>query len=170
MWWRLEGEIPGLEWGTHATGGWSIIAVFYIPSRSMLDYKFLRAWGLKQTLVNQQHLFRSNFTLTVKVKSDGGDGCLGLKPLASLSASLKPILWDGGWEGERCGVASQPTKVSFRANKNRWIMEIVDSASYRTASPSSSGGRGNVRCQQDQTFHSEEHQCAGECRAVLMER
>nr|CAD7569557.1 unnamed protein product [Timema californicum] len=29
-------------------------------------------------------------------------------------------------EGERCGVASQPTKVSFRANKNRWITETVD--------------------------------------------
>nr|CAD7608456.1 unnamed protein product [Timema genevievae] len=37
-----------------------------------------------------------------------------------------------GWEGERRGVASQPTKVSFRANKNRWIMYIVDGASYRT--------------------------------------
>nr|CAD7259921.1 unnamed protein product [Timema shepardi] len=29
-------------------------------------------------------------------------------------------------------VASQPTKVSFRANKNRWITETVDGASYRT--------------------------------------
>nr|CAD7588401.1 unnamed protein product [Timema genevievae] len=48
------------------------------------------------------------------------------------STSLKPILWDGGWEGERRGVASQPTKVSFRANKNRWITETVDGASYRT--------------------------------------
>nr|CAD7461014.1 unnamed protein product [Timema tahoe] len=28
-------------------------------------------------------------------------------------------------EGERRGVASQPTKVSFRANKNRWITETV---------------------------------------------
>nr|CAD7442289.1 unnamed protein product [Timema bartmani] len=55
-----------------------------------------------------------------------------LRPLALSSASLKPILWDGGWEGERRGVASQPTKVSFRANNNRWITEIVDSASYRT--------------------------------------
>nr|CAD7456936.1 unnamed protein product [Timema tahoe] len=26
-----------------------------------------------------------------------------------------------GWEGERRGVASQPTKVSFHSNKNRWI-------------------------------------------------
>nr|CAD7572170.1 unnamed protein product [Timema californicum] len=53
-------------------------------------------------------------------------------PLALLSASLKPILWDGGWEGERCGVASQPTKVSFRANKNNRITKNVDGASYRT--------------------------------------
>nr|CAD7441641.1 unnamed protein product [Timema bartmani] len=30
------------------------------------------------------------------------------------------------------GVASQPTKVSFRSNKNRWITETVDGASYRT--------------------------------------
>nr|CAD7434414.1 unnamed protein product [Timema monikensis] len=34
--------------------------------------------------------------------------------------------------GERHGVASQPTKVSFRANKNRCITETVDGASYRT--------------------------------------
>nr|CAD7453118.1 unnamed protein product [Timema tahoe] len=42
-----------------------------------------------------------------------------LKPLALSSASQKPVLWDGGREGERHGVDSQPTKVSFRANKNR---------------------------------------------------
>nr|CAD7204960.1 unnamed protein product [Timema douglasi] len=53
-------------------------------------------------------------------------------PLAPSSASLKPILRDGGREGERRGVASQPTKVSFRANKNRRIKENVDGASYRT--------------------------------------
>nr|CAD7438267.1 unnamed protein product [Timema bartmani] len=52
--------------------------------------------------------------------------------LALSSASLKAILWDGGWEGERRGVASQPTKVSFRANKKRRITETVDDASYRT--------------------------------------
>nr|CAD7395055.1 unnamed protein product [Timema cristinae] len=40
------------------------------------------------------------------------------RPLALLSASLKPILWDGEREGERHDVASQPTKVPFRANKN----------------------------------------------------
>nr|CAD7397051.1 unnamed protein product [Timema cristinae] len=45
------------------------------------------------------------------------------EPLALSSASLKLVLWDGGLEGERHGVASQPTKVSFRANKNRWITE-----------------------------------------------
>nr|CAD7198467.1 unnamed protein product [Timema douglasi] len=67
-----------------------------------------------------------------------GGGCMGqndkyrgIRPLALLSASLKPILWDGGREGERCGVASQPTKVSFRTNKNRWITETVDGASYQ---------------------------------------
>nr|CAD7201141.1 unnamed protein product [Timema douglasi] len=38
----------------------------------------------------------------------------------------------GGGRCERWGVASQPTKVSFRANKNRWITEIVDGTSYRT--------------------------------------
>nr|CAD7423014.1 unnamed protein product [Timema monikensis] len=32
---------------------------------------------------------------------------------------LKPILWNGGMEGERRGMALQPTKVSFRADKNR---------------------------------------------------
>nr|CAD7608654.1 unnamed protein product [Timema genevievae] len=35
-------------------------------------------------------------------------------------------------EGERQGLASQPTKVSFLANKNRGITENVDSAGYRT--------------------------------------
>nr|CAD7444470.1 unnamed protein product [Timema bartmani] len=45
--------------------------------------------------------------------------------LALSSACLKPILWDGGWKGERHGVASQPTKVSFRPNKNRWFTETV---------------------------------------------
>nr|CAD7402709.1 unnamed protein product [Timema cristinae] len=44
--------------------------------------------------------------------------------------SLDPLL--GGKEGKRCGLSSQPTKVSFRANKNRWITETVDGASYRT--------------------------------------
>nr|CAD7425178.1 unnamed protein product [Timema monikensis] len=55
--------------------------------------------------------------------------CQLRKPLALPSASLKPILWDSGWEGERRGGASQPTKVSFHANKNR---RITDCASYRT--------------------------------------
>nr|CAD7588481.1 unnamed protein product [Timema genevievae] len=55
------------------------------------------------------------------------------RPLALLSASLKPILWDGGREGEKLGVASQPTKVSFLANKNRWITETIDGASYQTS-------------------------------------
>nr|CAD7412288.1 unnamed protein product [Timema poppensis] len=55
----------------------------------------------------------------------------GLRPFALSSASFKLILWNGGWEVERRGVASQPTKVSFRANKNRRITETVDGASYR---------------------------------------
>nr|CAD7595535.1 unnamed protein product [Timema genevievae] len=58
--------------------------------------------------------------------------CLYLRPLALMSASLKPILWDGGREGERRGVASQPTKVSFLSNKNRWITKTLDGTSYRT--------------------------------------
>nr|CAD7437687.1 unnamed protein product [Timema bartmani] len=53
---------------------------------------------------------------------------LRLPPLALSSASLRPILWNGGREGERHGVASQLTKVSFRANKNKWITENVDGA------------------------------------------
>nr|CAD7405703.1 unnamed protein product [Timema poppensis] len=42
------------------------------------------------------------------------------------------ILWDGGRKGERHGMVSQPTKVSFRANNNRWITATVDSAGYQT--------------------------------------
>nr|CAD7575763.1 unnamed protein product [Timema californicum] len=55
-----------------------------------------------------------------------------LGSLALSSASLKPILLDGGREGQRRGVSSQPTKVSFRASKNRWITKTVAGASYRT--------------------------------------
>nr|CAD7261119.1 unnamed protein product [Timema shepardi] len=57
---------------------------------------------------------------------------LTLRPLALSSASLKPILGDDGRKGERRGTALQPTKVSFRANKNRWITETADGTSYRT--------------------------------------
>nr|CAD7462438.1 unnamed protein product [Timema tahoe] len=53
-----------------------------------------------------------------------------LRPLALSSASLKPILWDGGREGERRGVVSQPTKVSFHANKNRLITETVTATHF----------------------------------------
>nr|CAD7447727.1 unnamed protein product [Timema bartmani] len=56
--------------------------------------------------------------------------------VALSNESLKPILWDGEQEGEMHVMASKPTKVSFRANKNRWITETVDSASYRTDSES----------------------------------
>nr|CAD7611491.1 unnamed protein product [Timema genevievae] len=52
-----------------------------------------------------------------------------LRPLALSSASIKPILCDGWRKGEMRVVASQPTKVSFRAKKNRWITEIIDGAS-----------------------------------------
>ncbi|CAG2052986.1 unnamed protein product, partial [Timema podura] len=55
-----------------------------------------------------------------------------LRHLVLSSASLIPIFWDGVWEGESCGVASQPTKVSFRASKNSFITDTVDGASYRT--------------------------------------
>nr|CAD7570636.1 unnamed protein product [Timema californicum] len=55
----------------------------------------------------------------------------GLRPLALSNASLKHMLWDGGREGEMRGVASQPTKVSFRTNKNRWLTETVDGVSYQ---------------------------------------
>nr|CAD7589850.1 unnamed protein product [Timema genevievae] len=47
-------------------------------------------------------------------------------PCCMKSASLKHILWDDEREGERRGVASQPNKVSFCANKNRWFKETVD--------------------------------------------
>nr|CAD7444515.1 unnamed protein product [Timema bartmani] len=57
---------------------------------------------------------------------------LVLLPLALSRASIKPILWDDGLEGERRGMASQPTKVFLHANKNRWITETVDGARYRT--------------------------------------
>nr|CAD7264100.1 unnamed protein product [Timema shepardi] len=69
------------------------------------------------------------FNRTIGPKS-AGKGSVS-RPLALSSASLKPILWDDRREGGRCGVASQPTKVSFRANKNRWIMETVDDNSGR---------------------------------------
>nr|CAD7588060.1 unnamed protein product [Timema genevievae] len=45
---------------------------------------------------------------------------------------LGEIFNEIGNQGERHGVASQPTKVSFRTNKNRWITETVDGASYQT--------------------------------------
>nr|CAD7569225.1 unnamed protein product [Timema californicum] len=50
-----------------------------------------------------------------------------LKALGPVECKSKPILW----EGKGCGVASQPTKVSFHANKNRWITDTFDSASYQ---------------------------------------
>nr|CAD7440454.1 unnamed protein product [Timema bartmani] len=51
-----------------------------------------------------------------------------LRLLALSSASLKAILWDCGREVEKRGGASQLTKVSFHANKNRWITETVGNA------------------------------------------
>nr|CAD7613662.1 unnamed protein product [Timema genevievae] len=75
-----------------------------------------------------QQNFRKSEDLVVYSGLDPGQDTARGSPLSLSSASLKPILWDGGWEGERRGVASHPTKVTFRANKNRWIMEIVDAA------------------------------------------
>nr|CAD7576180.1 unnamed protein product [Timema californicum] len=53
------------------------------------------------------------------------------EPLVLSSAFVKHILWDCERDGESRSVASQPTKVSFRANKNRWITEIVDQTEHR---------------------------------------
>nr|CAD7261319.1 unnamed protein product [Timema shepardi] len=41
------------------------------------------------------------------------------KSLGPVECKSKPILWDGGREGVRRGMASQPTKVSFRAKKEQ---------------------------------------------------
>nr|CAD7438667.1 unnamed protein product [Timema bartmani] len=73
-----------------------------------------------------------NIPRQINVPNATENCCTCLRPSALSSASLKTILWDGGREGERRGLASQPTKVSFRANKNRWITETVNGASYRT--------------------------------------
>nr|CAD7593710.1 unnamed protein product [Timema genevievae] len=78
------------------------------------------------------YIFNALVVLSSTAKDGEIEVRISVRPLALSSASLKPILWDGGREGERRGVASQPTKVSFRANKNRWITETVDGASYRT--------------------------------------
>nr|CAD7267994.1 unnamed protein product [Timema shepardi] len=69
-----------------------------------------------------------------------------LRPLSLSSASLNPIFWDGGMKGERRDVASQPIKVSFRANMNRWITENLDGASYRTVDVSLSVSDRSVCC------------------------
>ncbi|CAG2057230.1 unnamed protein product [Timema podura] len=53
-----------------------------------------------------------------------------LRPLALSSASLKPILWDGGRDGERRAMTSQPTQVSFHTNKKRWITETTKDGAY----------------------------------------
>nr|CAD7255975.1 unnamed protein product [Timema shepardi] len=63
------------------------------------------------------------------------EGCAHLArnraaPKQGLQSRSPP--WHGEGEGEMRGVASQPTKVSFRANKNRWITETIDGASYQT--------------------------------------
>nr|CAD7453258.1 unnamed protein product [Timema tahoe] len=80
----------------------------------------------------RQELSRSYKEVCTPVMDKCRCANITLMPLALSSASLKPILWDGGWEGERRGVASQLTKVSFRANKNSWITETIDGASYTT--------------------------------------
>nr|CAD7202063.1 unnamed protein product [Timema douglasi] len=70
-------------------------------------------------------------TLSNKVKGTAAF-MQSVKVLGPVEYKSKPILWDGVREGESSDVDSQPTKVSFRASKNRWIMKTVDGASYRT--------------------------------------
>nr|CAD7400632.1 unnamed protein product [Timema poppensis] len=55
-----------------------------------------------------------------------------VKALGPVECKSKTYFAEWGQEGERHDVASQPTKVSFRANKNRCITETVDGASYWT--------------------------------------
>nr|CAD7427309.1 unnamed protein product [Timema monikensis] len=69
---------------------------------------------------------------TISALANYATEAVRLRPLALSIASLKCILWNGGREGEKRGVASQLIEVSFHTNKNRWIMDTVDSASYRT--------------------------------------
>nr|CAD7413192.1 unnamed protein product [Timema poppensis] len=110
-----------------------------IPSQVQIFKAFLehRKWlQYKQELVKEivsRKKIPNNTTIhdvpySLRINSD----TIPDRPLALSSASLKPILWVGGREGERRGVAPQPTKVSFRANNNRWITETIDGASYRT--------------------------------------
>ncbi|CAG2053042.1 unnamed protein product, partial [Timema podura] len=72
------------------------------------------------------------------VERVGGAACAGAeeRDKGRLNSEGQQVLTARNiWEkahGERHGMASQPTKVSFRANKNRWITETVDGASYRT--------------------------------------
>nr|CAD7576217.1 unnamed protein product [Timema californicum] len=76
--------------------------------------------------------FRSTVVSKLGVCEIVCEHATSLRPSALSSASLKPILWNGGRDSERRGVDSQPTKVSFRTNNNRWISETVDGTSYRT--------------------------------------
>nr|CAD7201573.1 unnamed protein product [Timema douglasi] len=81
------------------------------------------------------HFCLSDYTICVTglISKIGGLVLLGFSSTDTLMfIGLKPILWDGGWESEMCGVASQPTKVSFRINTNRWITETLDRVRYRT--------------------------------------
>nr|CAD7585944.1 unnamed protein product [Timema genevievae] len=78
--------------------------------------------SLSRVTVRVRSYLASLSRVTVRVRSY----------LASLSNSddIDNCTTDGGVEGERHGVASQPTKVSFR--ENRGIKEIIDGANYQT--------------------------------------
>nr|CAD7586298.1 unnamed protein product [Timema genevievae] len=94
--------------------------------RTRHDDDFDTPFGFPFTFRDPEDVFREFF---------GGSSFQDLftgMSLALSSASLKPILWVGGREGEKHGVAPQPTKVSLCANKNRWITETVDDASHKT--------------------------------------
>nr|CAD7452494.1 unnamed protein product [Timema tahoe] len=53
-----------------------------------------------------------------------------LRPLALSSASLKPILWDGEWEGERRGFTVDQSILLHQQEQR--ITEIVDGSGYPT--------------------------------------
>nr|CAD7403814.1 unnamed protein product [Timema poppensis] len=73
---------------------------------------------------------------------------LACRDLSEFTPFVPPKDFDvegmSGREGERHSMDSQPTKVSFHTNKNRWITETVDGASYQTDAPLKGGERRKV--------------------------
>ncbi|CAG2057488.1 unnamed protein product [Timema podura] len=70
----------------------------------------------------------STTTGTITFISSGHGKLVILRPLALSSISLNPILWDGGREGERRGVTSQPTKrerPSTSMERHRWDLLLL---------------------------------------------